>query len=53
MSFANHIAAFTNALGSGNPDIVLALAQVDWQSDEDRNDFIDSLVKLNGNKRIG
>jgi hypothetical protein len=53
MSIANHIAAFTNALGSSNPDIVLALAQMDWQSEKDRNQFIDALVKLNGNQRIG
>lgn len=53
MALANHIAAFTNALGSGNPDIVFALANLGWQNENDRNQFIDTLVKMNGNQRIG
>jgi hypothetical protein len=53
MSLVNHIAAFTNVLGTQHPDIVFGFASIDWQSDEDRNQFINELVSLNNNQKIG
>jgi hypothetical protein len=53
MSLVNHIAAFTNVLGTRHPDIVFGFASIDWQSDEDRNQFINELVSLNNNQKIG
>jgi hypothetical protein len=53
MSLVNHIAAFTNVLGTEHPDIVFGFASIDWQNDEDRNQFINELVALNNNQKIG
>ena len=53
MSLVNHISAFTNILGPQFPDIVFAFASADWQSDDDRNKFINELLELNDNKKIG
>jgi len=39
------VAAFADALGYDEPAIVLTLAQVPWQSDEDRDGFIDFLTR--------
>lgn len=53
MSLVNHIAAFTNALGADHPEIVFGFASMDWQTDDDRNRFIDELIALNNGKKIG
>jgi hypothetical protein len=53
MSLENHIAAFTNVLGSQHPDIVFGFASIDWASDDQRNQFINELITLNDNKKIG
>lgn len=53
MNLSENIAAFTNAIGSENPDVVFGLANIDWNSEDDRNSFIHELVKLNNNQRIG
>lgn len=53
MSLVNHISAFTNVLGADNPEIVFAFASVPWKSDQDRNQFINELIQLNDNKKIG
>jgi hypothetical protein len=53
MSLVNHISAFTNALGADHPDIVFSFASMNWKTDEDRNQFIDELIALNDNKKIG
>lgn len=53
MSLVNHISAFTNALGADHPDIVFSFASMDWKTDQDRNDFIQELLSINDNKKIG
>lgn len=53
MDLANHIAAFTNMFGSNNPDIVFPFAMIDWQSNDDRNQFLNELLDMNEGKRIG
>lgn len=53
MNLVDNIAAFTNVLGTKNPDIVFGFASVEWKSAEERNQFIGELIKLNGNKKIG
>jgi hypothetical protein len=53
MNIADNISAFTNVIGAKNPDIVFGFASIDWNSKEERNNFINELVKLNGNKKIG
>lgn len=53
MDLVNHIAAFTNVLGADHPEIVFGFASADWKSEEDRNQFIDELMSLNNNQKIG
>ena len=53
MSSVNHIAAFANVIGVRNPEVVFPFATIDWQSDHDRNQFINELVQLNDNQKIG
>jgi hypothetical protein len=53
MSLVNHISAFTNALGAENPEIVFSFASMDWKTDQDRNDFIEELLSMNDNKKVG
>lgn len=53
MDLVNNIAAFTNIIGSEHPDIVFAFASADWQSEDERNNFITELLALNDNKKIG
>jgi hypothetical protein len=43
--FVDNITAFVDALGMDEPGIVISLANVPWQSDEDRNAFIDHLTR--------
>lgn len=45
---AEDIAAFVNVLGLDNPDLVWSLANVDWQSDDDRNQFIAEIGTMTG-----
>lgn len=42
--FMRNLAAFTDALGVENAPTVWYLSQVPWQSDEDRNEFIEALT---------
>lgn len=44
----NDIAAFVNVLGVEEPDLVWYLANVEWESDSERNAFIDEIGKLTG-----
>lgn len=53
MGLVNHISAFTNALGADHPDIVFGFASMDWKNDQDRNDFIEELLSMNDNKKVG
>lgn len=53
MAIDKHIAAFSHAMGFGNPEIVFALATVPWENKEDRNKFIGELIKLNDGQLLG
>ena len=53
MSLVKNVAAFTNIIGTQNPEVVFALASVDWQNDDERNKFISELLELNDNQKIG
>lgn len=52
MNLAKHIAAFTNMLGAQNAHVVFPFASADWETDDDRNDFLSELLTLNNNERI-
>jgi hypothetical protein len=43
--FVENVTAFVDALGMDEPGIVLYLANVPWQSEADRQDFIDYLTR--------
>lgn len=43
--FVSDVTAFVEALGYNEPGIVLSLAQIPWESDDDRNQFIENLKK--------
>jgi hypothetical protein len=43
--FVKNVSAFVEALGYDEPAIIISLAQVPWDSDEDRDDFIKFLTR--------
>ena len=53
MNLVDNIAAFTNVLGTRNPDVVFGFATIPWESVDSRNKFIGELLQLNDNKKIG
>lgn len=53
MALENDIAAFANVMGLGNPEVVFAFATIPWESKEERNQFINELISLNGGKLLG
>lgn len=53
MGLIKNISAFTNVIGTEHPDIVFAFASADWQDDSERDTFINELLELNDNKKIG
>lgn len=53
MNLVKHIAAFTNMLGAENAHVVFPFASADWENDDDRNAFLNELLTLNDNQRIG
>jgi hypothetical protein len=53
MNLANNIAAFTNMFGAQNADIVFPFASIDWENDDDRNQFLNELLVMNDGKLIG
>jgi hypothetical protein len=53
MALSHDIAAFTNLLGVQNAHIVFPFAVNDWQTKEDRDAFINELLILNDNQKIG
>lgn len=53
MKLANNIAAFVNVFGIEDPDLVMAFAAVPWNSDSERNAFINELVDMNNGNLIG
>jgi hypothetical protein len=46
MKLANDIAAFTNVIGLDNLGLTWQLANIPWESDDDRDQFIEILANL-------
>lgn len=53
MKLANNIAAFVNFFGMQDPDLVMSFATVPWESDNERNAFLNELVDINNGNLIG
>jgi len=53
MALSRNIAAFSNLLGVENAHVVFPFALTDWQNDDDRDAFINELLILNDNQKIG
>jgi hypothetical protein len=47
VKLANNVTAFVNMFGISDPDFVMAFASIPWESDNDRNSFINELVDIN------
>jgi hypothetical protein len=47
MYLAKNIAAFVNLFGPDDPDLIMSMASIPWQSADDRNGFINELVNIN------
>lgn len=45
MTFVKNVDAIVNAIGAQHPGIVLNLAAVDWQSEDDRDAFLGLLTR--------
>ena len=43
--FVKNVTAFVDALGYEYPGVILSLANIPWESDQDRNDFIKSITR--------
>jgi hypothetical protein len=43
--FVKNVTAFVDALGYEYPGVILSLANIPWESDQDRNDFIKNLIR--------
>lgn len=43
--FVKDVTAFVDALGYDYPGIVISLANIPWESEKDRDDFIKSLTR--------
>lgn len=46
MKFIRNLAAFTDALGVENAPTIMFLSQVEWPSDDSRNEFIRELTNI-------
>lgn len=46
MKFIRNLAAFTDALGVENAPTVVFLSQMQWPSDDSRNEFIKALTNM-------
>ena len=53
MNLAKNIAAFTNMFGAQNADIVFPFSLVEWDSTDDRDEFLNELLIINKGQRIG
>jgi len=45
--FINNLDAFTRAFGIDNAPMVIAFSTLPWESDEQRDDFIKDITKIN------
>lgn len=43
--FVKDVTAFVDALGYDYPGVVISLANIPWESEQDRNDFIKLLTR--------
>jgi hypothetical protein len=43
--FVSDVTAFVDALGYDYPGVVISLANIPWESDQDRDDFIKHLTR--------
>lgn len=53
MKLANNIAAFVNFFGMEDPDLVMTFSLIPWETDNDRNAFLNELVHMNNGSLIG
>lgn len=53
MNLAKNIAAFTNMFGAQNADIVFPFSLVEWDNNDDRDEFLNELLIINKGQRIG
>ena len=44
-NFVNNVSAFVDALGMDEPGIIISLANVPWQTNEDRDQFIAHITR--------
>ena len=51
LSLKKNIAAVTDAVGANNIGLVWGLSNVNWQSEQDRDDFLRELVAGNSGGR--
>lgn len=47
MSFAKDIAAFVNVFGLTDPDFIMTFASIPWESEQERNYFLNELIDMN------
>ena len=52
MLLARNVTAFVNAFGIEDPDFVLTLATLPWQSEDERNAFINEIVSINNGELV-
>lgn len=52
MSLAKDVAAFANVFGMRDPDLIMAFASVPWESEQERNYFINELIDMNNGSLI-
>ena len=53
MDLAKNIAAFTNMFGAQNADVVFPFANIEWENEDDRNQFLNELLIMNNGQKIG
>jgi hypothetical protein len=53
MDLARNIAAFTNMFGAQNADVLFPFALINWETEDERNQFLNELADINGGKLIG
>ena len=47
MYLAKNVAAFVNFFGMQEPDFIMSFATIPWQSEQDRNGFLNELAYMN------
>jgi hypothetical protein len=53
MILARNIAAFTNMFGVKNADVVMPFSVINWETEEDRDNFLTELLVMNNGYKIG